>query len=80
MDLNNHCPLIPETEEYEMYLDALVDDISKLPQIKSVVRKDSIFYIATKYTLDVQELKKQIQPYLTNDRCCQYRMESLLVV
>ena len=69
---------LPESHEYEMYLDALVDDLKSVPVIVSSRRSGNSIVIETRTPLEAKDLRGAIKPYFANERFGQYRFVSLI--
>ena len=66
-DLSPSNPFLPEHDEYEMYLRALCEDLTRVDGILEVVQKSSSLSIEINEPLTVEELKKRIKPVFTGE-------------
>jgi len=64
-DLNRTCPFIPEKEEYEMYVDALKEDIQALDVVVSIEQVSDFFVIQINSEKDFQILKSSVEQILS---------------
>jgi hypothetical protein len=77
-DLCQTAPFIPEDEDYEMYLDTLNEDLSRIDAISEVVQNGSAFTIKTNYSFEIEEVKSIIKPVFTETILKNLRIVSLL--
>ena len=64
-DLSSSTPFLPEEGDYEMYVQALSEDIAQLEGILHVTQGNACLYIETEEPLGQEELKKRIKPIFT---------------
>jgi hypothetical protein len=69
---------LPESCEYEMYLDALVDDLRAVPIVAASHRTGNSIDIETHSPLEAMDLRDIIKPHFSNERFVQYRFVSIL--
>lgn len=79
-DLRVECPFLPEPEDYEIHLNALVEDINNLEAVLIADRIDSTIKIEVKKNVEPEELRLDIKPFISGDRFCQYRVISFVKV
>ena len=70
--------LLPESHEYAMYLDALIDDLRSVPVIVASERSGNSIVIEMQTPFEAKDLKEMIKPYFSNEKFNQYRFVSLL--
>lgn len=76
-DLRAECPFLPEPENYEIYLNALVEDIDQLEAVNIASRVGSTITIEVNKSIYPEELRLAIKPFISSsDRYCQYRLVS----
>lgn len=75
-DLRAECPFLNEKEQYEMYLDALVEDIFNLSVVSNASRVDNKIIIETTDSA-YKDLSEAMKPFVGGERCCQYRVVAL---
>lgn len=71
---------VPESHEYEMYLNALVDDLRSVATIVATQRSGNSIIIETHAPLEAKDIGGVIKPYFSNERFDQYRFVSLLPI
>ncbi len=76
--LSSATPFLPEDDEYEMYLNALLEDFSRVDVICEVSRDGSIFQIETNCSMLPADLQAIIKPILKSDIINNLRFVSLL--
>ena len=76
-DLCPATPFLPEGDEYETYLSALVEDLFSTDVISGVKRSASIFQLETAFPMSLAELKAVIKPALATDITKNVRFVSL---
>lgn len=76
--LSSVTPFLPEDDEYEMYLNALLEDFSRIEVICEVSRDGSIFQIETNCSILPADLQAIIKPILKSDIMNNLRFVSLL--
>ncbi len=75
-NISQTCPFPAEEEDFDIYLDSLVEDLEGLVCIESVERHHCSIIIDTSIH-DENDLKAQIKPYFEGERFCQYRFIGL---
>jgi phenolic acid decarboxylase len=71
---------VPERDDYEMYLSALVDDLRSAASIAASQLNDNSIIIETRAPLEERALMEIIKPYFSNERFDQYRFVSLIPI
>ncbi|TBW47619.1 hypothetical protein EZI54_22380 [Marinobacter halodurans] len=75
-DIRPECPNIPKTEEYEMYLNAFVKDISSISVVINAERSANEINVVTD-NCSIEEFREHILPFIQGIRATQYRVESI---
>lgn len=73
-DIRAECPFLPDPDDYEMYLDSLVDDIKSLEFIRHVERVEDVISFKVKDGINEEVIRHKIKPFITDERSCQYRV------
>lgn len=76
-DLSSLAPFLPEDGDYEMYVQALSEDIAQVNGILQVTQANSCLYIETEESLSQEELKKRIKTLFTETIMQNLRFVSL---
>jgi hypothetical protein len=76
-DLKSSVPFMPEEDEYELYLDALREELSCVAAVSEVMRTGSRFNLVTTRPMPVGELKVLIRPAFTGSLTMNLRYLSL---
>lgn len=76
-DIARDNPFPPDEDEYEMYLVALYEDISRLEGVSKVERNASIFSIETSNAMLSSELKQLLKQALTPEMLMKLRVVSV---
>ena len=76
-DLSPSAPFLPEDGDYEMYVQALSEDIAQLEGVLQVAQDKACLYIETEESLGQDELKKRIKPMFTETIMQNLRFVSL---
>ena len=66
-DLCRNCIELPEHKDLDMYLDALVEDIKTIVEVKKVIRNKCIIIIELKTNLEKNDLQTKIKPYFSGN-------------
>lgn len=77
-DLCSDTRFLPEDDEYEIFLNALLDDLSRLDGVSRVVRSTSIFQIETTCSVHLTDLKHLLKPAFTPSMMLKLRFVSLV--
>lgn len=76
-DSDRSLSFVPERHDYEMYLSALVDDLSSVAAIAATQVNGNSIIIETHAPLGAKDITEMIKPYFSNERFDQYRLVSL---
>ena len=71
---------VPESHEYEMYLNALVDDLKSVPAVLAIQRRGNSIIVETRTPFEAKDLREEMKPYFSNGRFDQYRFVSLISI
>lgn len=77
-DLSPDTSFLPEDDEYEMYLSALLEDLSRIDVICEVKTEESRFQIETTCSMLPADLRAFIKPMITSNIINNLRFVSLL--
>lgn len=76
-DLSSSVPFLPEDGGYEMYAQALSEDVAQVEGVLHVSQGNSCLYIETEDHLSQEELKNWIKPMFTETIMQNLRFVSL---
>jgi len=76
-DINLECKFMPDHDSFQMYLDALIEDISSLEQITKAEYRGS--YIAIETQTEIHECKAIMEPVFSS-YICKIRCVSITMV
>jgi len=77
-DLSRLNPFLPEEDEYEIFLQALCEDLAKTDEILKVTQDNSLLFLETNEVFSEVELKKKIKPVFTDALMEKLRFVSLV--
>jgi hypothetical protein len=77
-ELGPATPFLPEDDEYEMYLIALLEDLSRITAISKIWRNGSTFQIEPTCSMLQAEMSAFIKPVFNNDIINNLRFVSLV--
>ena len=77
-DLSSSNPILPEDDDFDIYLRALCEDLTQLSGIIEVIQNNSSLTIETDEPLSEEELMKRIKPVFTEDLMKNLRFVSLI--
>lgn len=64
-DLSRNCTELPEPEDLDMYLDALVEDISAVEEVKNAIRNKLTIVIELNIEMTKKDLQSKIKPFFS---------------
>jgi len=76
-DLSRSAPYLPNNGDYEIYSQALCDDIANLKEISRVTQENSSLLIEINEPLSENKLRKLIKPFFTIEMMKNLRFVSL---
>jgi len=68
-DINLQCPFEPDVDDYEMYLNALVEDIENLDITSNVTLNNSIIEVAVTNQITEKIFKEKLKPIIIAMSC-----------
>ena len=73
-DVNTECPFEPDIDDFEMYLNSLVEDIESLDSVSSVLLNKSIIEVTLNEEVTESKFKEKIsiliwRLFRTNNHC-----------
>lgn len=72
-DMNRDCLLLPEPEDYEMYVTAMTEDINQLEIVEYALMDNSSIVIKLVVGFNIEHLNKQLPQYNRNIGMCYER-------
>ena len=72
-DLGVECPFMPEEGDYEMYFNALVEEIKNMDMTLNVSHSSDSIIIEIKNESDFQRLHSNVKDFLSGEPFCKLR-------